>query len=133
MFDRLLASKEDFENSKNEPKKEMAMTETRLENKITRATSELENKITETKSELENKITRATSELENKITESKSELKQEMVMTEARLENKITESKSELKQDIAEIKGSVNLLTKLFFGSVFLILVDIAITLLHHT
>lgn len=59
--------------------------------------------------------------------------KEDLVLAEARLENKITEVKSELKQDIAEIKGSVNLLSKLFFGSVLLIMVDIAVTLLHHT
>lgn len=71
---------------------------------------------------------------------TKSELKQDIALTEARLENKITEVKSELKQDIAEvknelsgIKGTNNLLVKLFSGSVLLIVVNIAITLLHHT
>ncbi len=70
-------------------------------------------------------------DLENAKTDLKQEIALKIALTEAHVENKITEVKSELKQDIAELKGSVHFLTKLFFGSVFLILVDIAISLLH--
>lgn len=116
-----LANKEDL-------KREVVLSEARLDNKITEVEARLDNRMTEVEVRLDNKINEVKSELKQdialtnaKIDALKNELKQEIALSEGRLDAKIS-----------RLEATLGLMVKLFFGSIILILVNVVGTFLHY-
>lgn len=128
IFEESVSSNMESLATKAELQHEMALVRTDFRQEMSELRAELRGEMSELRAELHGEMSEMKTELRGEMSEMKIELRTEM----SNIKTELCKEMSDIKTEVSGLTASMGLMQKLFFSSIFFILLNIAVTVLHH-